>query len=987
MITRRAMDATTLSDSTQRQNQAINTSTRVSNGDDPYYNHRELIKLQTRLFFVKRCQATGIVCPSNHRYNVPRKYLLEIQRDRIEEDKTKLKTLRSKHFESWNLLSNHQKSSLSRLNFTMKESLKSRYDWLRRKQKAFLRRNQTRNEYHSRRYKFRKSRKRDQEFQKTAARVIVNKSDLQLTDDDKQVFLYGLNFIPTPRYDSPAQELELETFAQHRRRIEWKCFFDNHGGDADFEEEPEDIPMKLRFKKFNRPNEDLLSEETKAYLGLCEAQLRNLPEVLNQQFKSKNNLSRDEQESVKKIAKAAADFEIVVCRSDKDGKIILITRQHFNAILERELGPYLVPDLNTKNIDEYLTTVQTETGRYMRMLHELGAISDKQLLHATGFYKNEKESARSGENMYTRTRGFAKYFTIGAPGYDYPLFKTHKINEEQIQERSPLDIPVRIVTAVSSITTSRVTALLEYILKPLSIKYCAEEYCRDSSHYLQELHHWKQTISAGSSEIHLIAADVCALYPSCDRRIVKTALETCLEQCSEYNSRTRKYFVKLIMYCMENVVSRFDDRFYKRTEGIVTGDNFSVSIANITMRWVTLQASLLQHAELAKRFIDDFMIVVKGSLRKAEKIKANLADVFTDNGLRLEFRHIHRHSKEKAVEFLDVNHHLETNDGHDDFYTTDFVKPTATNRVFVNGKSYHPSSTYKSVLKGEAGRLRRNNERTTDYLEALQRLEKKAHNSDFPRKMTNEILSVAKTWENQFPPPKQPNTEENSMLPWATSHPAHLKLSNRQRELKPSAMVTFKKGPNLSTKFVKFRKLCHASSEIPENPAGGSSSGCGKCSLCGNHAIKGITGMKVKKNMVWETTSIRDASQSKNIKLRQKLNCRNFGIYAAYCQFCTDIYVGQSCKEFKDRWNGHRHCWNSKQATFSEEKGDQAALLKHVHMKHPEVDLAKTDLADAWRVVFVEEPRAEDLDVRETHWRDLLKAKVNIRAMTWSTVR
>ena len=62
--------------------------------------------------------------------------------------------------------------------------------------------------------------------------------------------------------------------------------------------------------------------------------------------------------------------------------------------------------------------------------------------------------------------------------------------------------------------------------------------------------------------------------------------------------------------------------------------------------------------------------------------------------------------------------------------------------------------------------------------------------------------------------------------------------------------------------------------------------------------------------------------------------------------------------------------------------------MKHVHSKHPEVDLAKTDLAIyAWRIVFVEEPRAEDLDVRETHWRDLLKAKVNIRAMSWSTVR
>ena len=48
---------------------------------------------------------------------------------------------------------------------------------------------------------------------------------------------------------------------------------------------------------------------------------------------------------------------------------------------------------------------------------------------------------------------------------------------------------------------------------------------------------------------------------------------------------------------------------------------------------------------------------------------------------------------------------------------------------------------------------------------------------------------------------------------------------------------------------------------------------------------------------------------------------------------------------------------------------------KHVHSKHLEIDLAKKDLADAWRVLSVTEPRSQDSDVRETHW------------CSWNTVR
>jgi len=54
------------------------------------------------------------------------------------------------------------------------------------------------------------------------------------------------------------------------------------------------------------------------------------------------------------------------------------------------------------------------------------------------------------------------------------------------------------------------------------------------------------------------------------------------------------------------------------------------------------------------------------------------------------------------------------------FVTKEFVKPTAEgSRQFMNGKSHHPYATLKSILFGEAIRLKQLNQREEDYLTSL----------------------------------------------------------------------------------------------------------------------------------------------------------------------------------------------------------------------------------------------------------------------------
>ena len=77
---------------------------------------------------------------------------------------------------------------------------------------------------------------------------------------------------------------------------------------------------------------------------------------------------------------------------------------------------------------------------------------------------------------------------------------------------------------------SRITAFLDEILSPISMKYCQltiNEYCRrDTKSYINTLSEWKNRNSA-QNHVYITAADVKALYPNLSRELIQNALEQC----------------------------------------------------------------------------------------------------------------------------------------------------------------------------------------------------------------------------------------------------------------------------------------------------------------------------------------------------------------------------------------------------------------------------------------------------------------------------
>ena len=132
--------------------------------------------------------------------------------------------------------------------------------------------------------------------------------------------------------------------------------------------------------------------------------------------------------------------------------------------------------------------------------------------------------------------------------------------------------------------------------------------------------------------------------------------------------------------------------------------------------------------------------------------------------------------------------------------------------------------------------------------------------------------------------------------------------------------------------------------------------------------------------MVWETKKIK-TKEGKHLALKHSLKCTDYGIYGAKCRKCGDFYVGQTVNKFSVRWNGHRQAWenmiNKKVKLDPNNLKDEQALYLHYRRKHQEVENG-LKLWDAYKVVFLESPPKQDLDIAESYWIGKLDAGINL---------
>ena len=272
------------------------------------------------------------------------------------------------------------------------------------------------------------------------------------------------------------------------------------------------------------------------------------------------------------------------------------------------------------------------------------------------------------------------------------------------------------------------------------------------------------------------------------------------------------------------------------------------------------------------------------------------------------------------------------------FYTKDFFKPTATERTFLHGKSHHPPAVFKSIVCGEAVRLRRLNECQIQYTKSLGRLQAKCLKLHFNMRMVDDMIQKAMTWTERFEP-NSSNHNNKKRIVWAAAFKNILSFLEKVKALVPHATIVYKRPFSQNSMITNYKTIAITSGR--ENAittqTSGESKPCGNCALCGNFGVH-------RKNMVKNTNTVTNP-HGKISTLKQNLNCKNYGIYATRCLLCGQFCVGQTINRFSKRWAGHRASWiacGNSESKFTPTVDDSSALYAHLIKYHNTLRKATT---------------------------------------------
>ena len=87
------------------------------------------------------------------------------------------------------------------------------------------------------------------------------------------------------------------------------------------------------------------------------------------------------------------------------------------------------------------------------------------------------------------------------------------------------------------------------------------------------------------------------------------ALVEALELCSDFETPMIKNIINLSEIALRNNFIVFQEKYFKQKKGIITGDNNSVVIANISLHYIMTKTTKLSESLFIRRYIDDLLFI------------------------------------------------------------------------------------------------------------------------------------------------------------------------------------------------------------------------------------------------------------------------------------------------------------------------------------------------------------------------------------------
>ena len=169
---------------------------------------------------------------------------------------------------------------------------------------------------------------------------------------------------------------------------------------------------------------------------------------------------------------------------------------------------------------------------------------------------------KNGNLKWTTVKDTTELFCEQPIPYVYPLFKAHKMPLDDLRSITSSEVhsklPSRLVVGMGNCQMSRVQCWLEHLLTPLSVRYGAFEYLKDSSMLLECLESVKNR-HRSFDDFVLFSVDVKALYPSVRLDLLREALLSCFAYETDWEPAVREILADLILYTLENQQQSFSD--------------------------------------------------------------------------------------------------------------------------------------------------------------------------------------------------------------------------------------------------------------------------------------------------------------------------------------------------------------------------------------------------------------------------------------------
>ena len=694
------------------------------------------------------------------------------------------------------------------------------------------------------------------------------------------------------------------------RRIKLKGFFDQNENHTS-----EDL-VKNRSRFSPQRSDDHA-------LNLCVDNLNRLSTTLleseNTQRRKSCNINFHERKALTDLKR---DSSLVIKNADKGGCVVVMDATYYK---------------------DKMLELLNDTETYIR-------VDDKRDYETM---KLIKDFVTKYSNMLSESE--AKYLTdfewITSNIYGLP--KVHKSNTIKNQVSStvihvprPSDLKFRPIVGGPNCPTSRLSNLVDILLKPFVIKI--DSHIADTKDFLRSLPY------EIDDDCELVTFDIASLYTNVEKELGVEAIRYWIQTYPEllHPRFTEEFVIEAIELILENNVFFFNDELYLQRSGTAMGTKMAPSYCTLTVAYKELKLRKTVGEEKGefmaeyirknlRRFLDDGFIPWLKRFGDSVYLENKLNDLHPKLTFTFE-------KSSESISFLDVQVYIEDSKVKTDI----FYKPTDSHN-FLRFDSCHPRHTKTNIPFGQARRICTIVSDVGKRDTRLNELRSYLTAQKYPLTVIDSGIERAiQIPREELLRPKERN-EEKSILPFiSTYNPNNTGISSVIKD-NLSILKTDDKWKNIleRNKFIN----CYRSP-----PSLGSLLTRSKFTSC--QEIGGA--FKCKKSRCGCCKNMEECNQIKfengfEFHIKSRITCQTKNvIYCLKCAGCNRLYIGQTKMELRFRMTLHRQHINDE---------DLGRLYVSKHIR----ECAKTDIPFRVTPFFKMNANATEIE-RETKERQFI---------------